>query len=278
MSKPLWLMMGSAFLFEPPPPAATAAPDEGVLTKSHQRCLFLTAKHTLAPWDHSKDASVMKIPEAFRKQRYVLPRLYRTTANHQKPIPEEYVDSSIVALHPHLDVAVLSVSLSSSFAAGKPDGPKVEENCKCTLTPCRDIFTSKLLLSAQEATPEVEGCTFFGFRGEGLLGKMDTFDASILQKLPPREREALLLELKEVEGKQAAAECPVTIVSARGAAQQTEPSSECYHGMSGGPLMRGNTCYGVLYGKHPDCPRHLGYTPTSDFYAWLQKVVNHLSS
>lgn len=316
MSTPLWLMMGTAFLITPPPPpgmthpatssssnkcdTGSASPAESVLQKVPTRHFLLTAKHTFAPWDHTKDAASMKIPEEFRKQRYVIARLYNTDAPHERALRNSYVHATLVASHPTLDVSLLSVSRTASFASPAPVGvgtaakpaasASLSENSSPTTTSlesspgpiaCGDVFKHALTLSpdASKRRTAESTASFFGFRGEGRLGQLDTFDASLLQKLPPKERDALLQDLKDVEGKQVASRCDVQILSHLGAATAAKPGEECYHGMSGCPLIvHENECGGILYGKHPDHPQHIGYIPTEDFYGWVQKVITNLSS
>lgn len=307
--------MGTAFLITPPPPPglttdygsggsvpSNSSTTEAVLQKVPTRYFFLTAKHTFAPWDHTKDAASMKIPEEFRKQRYVIARLYNTDPQHQRALRDSYVHATLVASHPTLDVSLLSVSRQASFACSPASSsvggvPQQKTETASTNTTsktpgssdtgfsgpvsCADVFREALTLSPHISQQRAEGntATFFGFRGEGRLGQLDTFDASLLQKLPPQERDALLQDLKDVEGKQVSSQCTVQILSHLGAAAAAKPGEECYHGMSGCPLIcPQNECGGILYGKHPDYPQHIGYIPTEDFYAWVQKVITNLSA
>lgn len=275
MSQPLWLMMGTAFHIQPPSfddlPATTTTAALEVIQSRHW---FLTAKHTFAPWDHTADAEKMKIPTDFRKQRYVVCRLYMHNNTH-RAIRDQHFQASLVASHPTLDVALLSIprstipiaATSSTTASATPAAGAGQPGPTSSLS-----LTSPLALS-DAAMERGSAGTFYGFRGEGMLGELNTFDSELLKKLTPQENEKLLNELKDVEGKQVSTRCDVTIESSDGAASCVG-DGRCFHGMSGCPLICGEKCGGILYGKHPDYPKEcIGYVPSEKFFAWVRSAI-----
>lgn len=327
MSVPLWLMMGTAFHIVPPPPLSLGgtadgtsmaihnpvASEPGAMAKVQTRHFFLTTKHTFLPWDHTKDASAMKIPVDFRKQRYVTGRIYgvstlmppkgvseeKTTAvslrdtgfsapssngssgppHCIRAIPNVFLHVSLVAVHPHLDVALLSVPLSVTFSSITSPTNKANEEGSPFIYPVK-LASQASANDASSPKPESSHrYCFGGYRAEGRLGELDTFDASLLGKLPALERASLVDELKDVAGKQIASYCKVNILNPLGAAASVD-GGKCYHGMSGSPLMdcERDECIGMLYGKHTEYPQHIGYIPVQDFYPWVQKVIAHIPS
>lgn len=337
MSQPLWLMMGTAFHIVPPLPCGTSIlqhSDEfsekahitnanscssgvadlqaGFIAKIQSRHFFLTTKHTFVPWHHTKDASTIKIPADFRKQRYVIGRIYQSILDpHRKgktsektqlnphwknstssscldsenssPVGcvrasrEAYLEVSLVATHPSLDVALLSVPVSATFSASSVC-TEVDREVPPFSSPVALDEKAGTATEALALTDSGDRYFFAGYRGEGQLGEIDTFDASLLTKLPAGERTSLLNDLKDVVGKQTASYCGVNILSPLGAATAIN-GGRCYHGMSGSPLMdrKKNQCIGILYGKHTQYPQHIGYLPVQDFYPWVQKVITHLT-
>lgn len=337
MSQPLWLMMGTAFHIEAPMPCGTSIPlhaDEfskkahitntsrysdstadlqaGTIAKIQSRHFFLTTKHTFVPWDHAKDPSAIKIPDDFRKQRYVIGRIYqpflkphpkgetaaKNELNHQwknstsfsfsdgensssaccvRASREAYLEVSLVATHPHLDVALLSLPLSSTFSPTSTFS-EADEEMPSFGFPVALEEKADTAIEASALTDNGGRYFFVGYRGEGRLGELDTFDSSLLKNLPAAEKMSLLSDLKDVVGKQVASYCGVNIVNPLGAATAIN-GGRCYHGMSGSPLMdrKKNQCIGILYGKHAEYPQQIGYLPVQDFYPWVQKVINHLS-
>ncbi|CCW72251.1 unnamed protein product [Phytomonas sp. Hart1] len=255
MSRPLWLMMGTAFKIEKTTTSLTAT--------SAERTFFLTAKHTFIPWSCSKAAASLKIPEAYRKSRYVVGRLY---AALDDTIPQHadapcFAEISLISSHPTLDVALLATQTFSS---------QLMERTIAQAPP--------LSLCPHEAMPgKGARCVINGFRGEGRLGELDTFDPDLLQKMAPKEREALLKELESVEGKQVAASTFVEVLDPLGMCHGVGDKNQCFHGMSGSPLLtfvdRQIMCFGVLYGKHPDFPHNIGFTPSSAILPWVQDAI-----
>lgn len=254
MSTPLWLMIGTAFPFQAQldgQPLAAGAPQ-----------LLLTAKHTFAPWDYAKDASQLKIPQDYRKLRYVVGRMYRPSSEGQA-VAADRVGLRLLSQHPTLDVAVLAVE-GAGREATPTSAPPV-------------VFDAPLTLSTSRL-PAASPGLILGYRGVGRLGEMDTLDASLLQRLPPAERDALLKELQDVEGKQVRAQTTVSILDEKGMCKGVGDQDRCFHGMSGGPLLTASgACAGVLYGHHPDAPGCLGYTPCAEFADWLAGVVQRVS-
>ncbi|KPA84435.1 hypothetical protein ABB37_02407 [Leptomonas pyrrhocoris] len=261
MSKPLWLMMGTAFPFETPS-SGSSSPQ-----------LLLTAKHTFAPWDYAKDASQMKIPADYRKLRFVVGCIYRPNEEGQS-VASEKVGLRLVSQHPQLDVAVVAVD-----DKGDVKTPSVTTAATATMasSPSRAVFSSPLPLCTTRYPAAADGL-LLGYRGMERLGELDTLDPSLLQRLSPGERDALLVDLQDIEGKQIRASTTVSILDERGMCKGTGDRATCFHGMSGGPLLTtSGTCAGVLYGHHPDAPGCLGYTPCADFAEWLAGVVQRVS-
>lgn len=254
MSQPLWLMMGTAFRFQTPAMARAAAPPP---------TLLLTAKHTFAPWDFAKDASQLKIPKEFQKLRFVIGRLY-STDDAGNAVGASAVGLRLLAQHPNLDVALLAVEAQTPSRATA--GPSAAQ-----------LFADEpLRLCAAPYAAGSDGI-FVGFRGLGRLGELDTLDPSLLQRLPPHERDALLKELQSVEGKQTRATTSVAVLDAKGLCRGVGDLATCYHGMSGCPLLTtSGECAGVLYGHHPDAPGCVGYTPCPDFSQWLDGEVERV--
>eukprot|EP00796_Vickermania_ingenoplastis_P010652 gene10652-7399_t len=269
MSRPLWLMLGTAVHIAPPPPPGVSDEDVAALESSTNalcrdpsRLFFLTTKHTFAPWDHVKDPAEMKVPVEFRKQRYVVSRMYDVDEDTHRACRERYVMATLLASHPTLDIAVLSVLRDAPYS-GASSGDVVTANSRMAGSSMRLM---------PDAPPADHSASFLGFRAEGRLGQLDTLDPSLLQTLPPQEREKLLKDLQDVEGRQIWTECRISVLSHLGAAACQE-GGECYHGMSGSPLVVNGMCGGILYGKHPDYPHHMGYTPICEVYSWLQQVL-----
>lgn len=338
MSEPLWLMMGTAFQIVPPPLLSPITPsivpfssDKGVggrlisygnptneersitLTWNPARHYFLTTKHTFLPWNHSKDASAIKIPVDCRKQRYVIGRIYNisvppltnggireeSTASDSfrtsgvctvpcgpisssshcvRAIPKEFLTVSLIATHPHLDVALLSAPISATFTPSSSSSSGLQQ-VSCFQSPL--VLSSNVSPNGTSSSWRAKSGSFgfVGYRAEGQLGELDTFDATLLERLTVQERTTLMNELKNVEGKQVGSYCKVKILSTLGAAAAVD-GGKCYHGMSGSPLIdwEKNECIGILYGKHTEYPQHIGYTPVQDFYPWVKKVIAHIPS
>lgn len=265
MSKPLWLMMGTAFPFQ--------LPCSGGATDAVPQ-LLLTAKHTFAPWDYAKDASQLKIPEDYRKLRFVVGRMYRPNEEGQS-VAAQAVGLRLLSQHPTLDVAVLAVDTVGDAAGGSPT---TASSAASSPASSAVVFESALPLCTTTRYPAASHGCLLGYRGVGRLGELDTLDASLLQRLPPSEREALLKDLQDIEGKQIRAETTVSVLDEKGMCKGTGDQEKCFHGMSGGPLITtSGVCAGVLYGQHPDATGCLGYTPCLDFADWLSGVVHRIA-
>ncbi|ORC87275.1 uncharacterized protein TM35_000232460 [Trypanosoma theileri] len=274
MSQPLWLMMGTAFLLR-----------TGHAAGGNRR-FFLSAKHTFAPWEYLGSPDKLKIPEAYRKTRFVIGRLYLTDCKG-KAMATSAAELQLVALHPTLDVALLalrapppSLSLSSSLsssspissssslsspAAGDSKGPESDVHVAVER---RAALTGGGLTLSPSDPQKGDVCVVRGYGGVGPLGLLDTTDPELLQRLPAAQRDELLAALKCVEGQQVAATAAVEVLHASGICRATH--GRCYHGMSGGPvLVNDEMCGGILYGKHAEHTEHLGYTPAHSFSEWL---------
>ncbi|KAG5469597.1 hypothetical protein LSCM1_02828 [Leishmania martiniquensis] len=260
MSKPLWLMMGTAFTFRIP---GMAEPARGQ-PEAMMPPLLLAAKHSFAPWDYTKDASQLKIPDEYRKLRFVVSRMYRTDAGG-RAVAADAASLRLLSQHPSQDVALLVA-----------DGVRwTAPHCANTESPtCTSAWSYGPLPLRQEPYPATSDGLLIGFRGLGTLGELDTLDPSVLQRLPSQERDALLRNLQDVEGKQMRTTTTVSVLDARGMCKGVGDLATCYHGMSGGPLITtAGECAGVLYGHHPDAPGCIGYTPCAYFSGWLEEEI-----
>lgn len=259
MAKPLWLMMGTAFTFQTHEMVEAACGQPAA-----QSSLLLTAKHSFSPWGYTKDASQLKIPKEYQKLRFVIGRAYRTDADG-RAVATDAVGLRLLAQHPIHDVALLGVDAPSWKLL----------QCATDDSPARPLDLAHAALPlCKEPYPAASDGLLIGFRGVGRLGELDTLDPSVLQRLPPHERDALLKDLQDVEGKQRRATTTVSILDARGMCKGVGDLATCYHGMSGGPLVTTTgQCAGVLYGHHPDAPGCIGYTPCADFAGWLEEEV-----
>nr|CCC89572.1 unnamed protein product [Trypanosoma congolense IL3000] len=125
MSQPLWLMMGTAFLVRVPGGVHLGGPTfndsayAGNLNCGTRRVL-LTAKHTFVPWKYT-DPQKLKIPEEFRKTRFVIGRLYLPD-DEGRAVGSRTVDLQLMALHPSLDIALVAVRPTSPPLQGLPAG------------------------------------------------------------------------------------------------------------------------------------------------------------
>ncbi|RNF12721.1 putative serine protease PepD [Trypanosoma conorhini] len=255
MSQPLWLMMGTAFLLQ----AAHGTAASG-------RQFLLSAKHTFAPWQFIADPTRLKIPEEYRKTRFVVVRLYLPD-DAGRAIAGSKVDLRLVALHPSLDVALLALNFAAAASSGKSEPNAHAEEVRRLA----ETVGGGLALSA--ADPAVgDSCLVSGYRGVGSLGLLDTADPDLLRRLSAAQRDELLAKLKCVEGEQVAVTSRVEVLHASGMCRATQ--GRCYHGMSGAPvLVNGYTCGGVLYGKHTEHAGYLGYTPARSLDAWVRRTV-----
>lgn len=279
MSQPLWLMMGTAFLVNVSRrtgaaacPFGSADASDGVDSSAHKRRRFLlTAKHTFVPWQFT-DPQRLKVPEEYRRTRFVIGRLY-IPDSEGKAVASLSVDLKLVAMHPTADVAVLVAKVPTSVAsvaAGTASRSAVSErfDAHAELERRANAVGGGLTL-APEDPQKGSVCSVAGYRGTGLLGKLDTFDPDLLDRLSETERGQLLSSLRCVEGQQEAAVARVKIFHSKGMCRAEEGS--CFHGMSGAPVLTDEkTCGGVLYGKHPDDANSVGYVPVRSFdgFVW----------
>ena len=109
MSRPAWLSLGTAFLVEPPTPQ---------LDERTRGMALLTAAHTVLPWAYldAKASRELKLPEEFRKSRYVVGRVYLPDAEGNAQRGAWY-PVKLSALHPTLDVGLLSMGAPSAVPA-----------------------------------------------------------------------------------------------------------------------------------------------------------------
>ncbi|KAG5495278.1 hypothetical protein JKF63_02344 [Porcisia hertigi] len=260
MSEPLWLMMGTAFTFRAPE-VIEAAPGQPATPQS---LLLLTAKHTLTPWDYTKDASQLKIPKEYQKLRFVIGRVYQTDA-HGRAVAKNATNARFVAHHPSLDVALLAVDVTSRAA---------QQCARVNSWGATLGLPNRTLSLCENLYPAGSDGLLIGYRGIGRLGELDTLDPSVLQRLSPHERDALLKDMQNVEGKQTQVTTTISILDPQGMCKGVGDLATCYHGMSGGPLLTTDgKCAGVLYGHHPDAPGCIGYTPCASFEDWLKEEV-----
>lgn len=274
MSTPLWLMMGTAFLIE--------APTEALRRRAPH--LLLTSAHTFQPWSYMTDPTKLKIPNEYRKPRYVIGRAFLYDAVGTVQGTDRF-QLALSAVHPTLDIALLAMH-------------GVDSDAFTTLAKQRSALHRWKL--AEEDPAIGRSVTIAGFRGRGQLGELDTSDPHTLEKLSPADREALLLDMKAVEGKQEGCVAGLSVVR-RGVALPTHRT--CYNGMSGAPCVSSlpstiqdsqnsnnkeeAVVVGALYGKlgfhdgliqPPPPPRPLsekdliGYIPSSAIVEWLKTL------
>lgn len=249
-SKPLWMMMGTAFKIS----CAHHSHDPNSLYGGN-RTHFLTAKHTFAPWQYTQDPESLKIPHKFRKLRFVTCRMYLPSTDGGACV-NAYASVQLSSIHPTDDIAVLSISNTHLDAVHFCAAPALQ-----------------LSYSTRDYEKGSRG-TIVGYRGVGKLGELDTFSPSLLQSLPPEEQEALLKDLQDVEGKQELAQTDVEILDPKGMCHGVPPQASCYHGMSGAPLVTANGAVaGILSGKHPDFPENIAFVPASGVIDWLRALA-----
>ncbi|KAG8344919.1 hypothetical protein TRVL_04257 [Trypanosoma vivax] len=287
MSRPLWLMMGTAFLLrfprKAPHPAAENIPISGsdplagdascnvVGDSTVTRHFLLTAKHTFVPWMYVADPKRLKVPEEYRKIRFVVGRLYLPSAEG-RALASHAMELQLVAVHPTMDVALLSVKepqkhIAEASVSSGGNGFDVFSEFK------RRVESAEGGLDfAAENPKKGDKCLITGYRGVGKLGLLDTFDPDLLQQVSEVERNELLEAMRHAEGKQESATTTVEVLDSTGMCRTVVGC--CYHGMSGAPvLVKDNTCGGVLYGKHPDHHAGIGYVPVCGIIDWVLGAV-----
>ena len=251
MSKPAWLMLGTCFLIEPP--------TERLKLKAP--LVFLTAAHTFLPWKYmpEKDSAELKIPLEFRKPRFTIGKIYladelgSACAGQHFPI-------SLTAVHPTLDVALLTMS-------------SIDGDAFSAQANRRSLLARYELL--EDDPPTGSQLCVTGFRGRGKLGEVDTSAHQTVSSLAKGEQEALLRDMSNVEGKQDLTSSGLSVVG-RGVASYTH--ALCFSGMSGSPVLLTsgeNKCAGVLYGKTkmPGGAEAVGYIPSSAVLDWCRTTV-----
>lgn len=258
MSHPLWLMLGTCFMIEAPRYQRERAP-----------YVFLTAAHTFVPWNFMSGGSekALKIPVEFRKSRFVVGTLFGFDPQTFVANPAQRFQLKLVALHPTLDVAMLSMSGADSdaFAA---------------LMKRQQQPDHRFVVSATDAavSDESDAVVCCGFRGSGVLGETDTLDADVINRMSKDDQAALMKELQSVEGKQQGTASGLRAVR-RGVGRLTH--GKCFNGMSGAPMQQSTdskSCVGILYGlAHfgkqagtfpPDESDYVGYVPSSAIFDW----------
>ncbi|CUG84753.1 Hypothetical protein, putative [Bodo saltans] len=273
MSRPLWLMMGTCFLVD-----TSDIPTTSWAKKSP--FVFLTSSHTFLPWQWMPDPSALKIPEDYRKARYITGRLMMADTSSGRAVATHTYTVSPLRFHPTLDVCALSMSGAESDAFRTLLKQRQQEKY-FTLSPTDAAQGTSIVVS--------------GYRGIGRLGELDTLDASVLSKLSKEDQASLLAELQNVEGKQEFNACGLR-VARKGVAVTTH--GLCYNGMSGAPaqlsslnatsglggdggMERRGVCDGVLYGyahqhekedAYPAEERgYIGYVPSTAILDWLRE-------
>lgn len=233
-------MLGTAFVIAPP------------IDLPHTT-VMLTAKHTFLPWMFVDQTEKVKIPEEYRKIRYVVGKVYDPLTLGTKELVSEEV--RVVSTHPTLDAALLVVRSSRVLN-----------------------FNSADRLQLNYGTVEARSAEIVGFRGEGVLGEMDTLNSRLLEKLPAEERNRLLKLMENVEGRQVETRANVEIITSDGMCKGMSTKDRCFHGMSGAPLVTSGRCVGILYGKHPEAQENYGFVPLKPLEGWIAENALRLSN
>lgn len=263
MSQPLWLMMGSCFLLN----TQKLSKHPTSIWPKKAPFVFLSSAHTFLPWKWMSDSSQLKIPEDFRKARFVVAQLFMFNS-HGSSVAAHKFSLSVSLFHPELDVCVCTMNGAESDAFRTII---CERGAERYYDLNRDELSSSSIATAT------------GFRGNGLLGELDSMDSSLLQKLSTSEREHLIKEMQSVEGKQSGCTAGLRVVR-RGVAAVTH--NRCFNGMSGAPIsvcgdcIPSTNCDGVLYGRaHYRSPPEsvpyeekdfIGYIPSTSILQWLE--------
>ncbi len=253
MQKPAWLMLGTCFLITPP--------TERLRNKAP--LIFLTSAHTFLPWQFmpEKDSAELKIPVEFRKPRFTVGRVFLAD-ELGSACPGQRFPISLMAVHPTLDVALLTMS-------------SVDGDAFATQASTRGLLERFEL--CEEDPPVGAQLCVTGYRGRGLLGEVDSTTHSSVSGMTKEQQEVLMREMASVEGKQDATSSGL-VVAARGVGVYTH--ALCYSGMSGSPVLpttgRDRRCVGVLYGKAPQRDQSgvaiagVGYIPSSAVLEWCR--------
>ncbi|EPY41429.1 hypothetical protein AGDE_02495 [Angomonas deanei] len=144
-------------------------------------------------------------------------------------------------------------------------------------TSFRHVQVNEVALSLNPSyLPKGSPVLIYGFRGNGQLGELDTLDAGVLDSLPEEERKQFLASLENVEGKQSGALCSALVVDPRGMCKGVSDVDQCFHGMSGSPLLSADhlSTGGILYGKHASCETNIGYVPSKEIVDWLKGALS----
>jgi hypothetical protein len=270
MKAPQWLMMGTCF--------ALSMGSIGVRAEK-SKVFFLTSAHTFLPWAHMKSAAELKIPLEFRKPRFVIGRVFLPMGHLDGSRAVErrlWYSAALSAVHPSLDVALLSATAAAPPASGAALLPSSAQTLE--LAARHFDWWQEYSLDASDPA-EGAAVETLGFRGLGVLGEIDTLDATLLQTLSKPQQDALVQELREVEGKQ-----QLTVASGavarRGVAVIT--AGRCWNGMSGAPFVingRTASACGVLYGNCAEVDslhgneQCIGFIPSSAVVSWIRGIL-----
>lgn len=250
MAKPLWLMMGSCFMVAPP------------TERIRQRApiTFLTSAHTFLPWHFVKDPKELKIPDEFRRPRYVVARLFMFD-EHGAVLSGQWFPLTFSAVNKDRDMALLTMA------------PR-DYDAFVTAAKSRGLLKEFALMKE----PLFDGSvTITGYRAQGMLGTLDTLDPGAMKGFSKEQQEALLKEMEHPEGKQEATTCGMKTTDVRGIGVLTH--GRAYNGMSGAPVLptadggRGADCCGILAGHAEGRPRgHISFVPSDDVLQWCDSL------
>jgi len=241
-----WLMIGTCFLIEPP----TAE------IRNRAPAIFLTAAHTFIPWKYSSNPAELKIPADFRKPRYCTGNICLYDGDGRSSNTEKFA-VHLAAVHPTLDVALLTLSL---------------QDCDAFLSRVyqRQLWHCFRLMPASCPFPIGSPVTITGFRGRGRIGELDTLNEEVVKRLSKEDQAALLREMTPIEGKQDGVSCGLC-VTGTGVAQQTH--FQCYNGMSGAPVQHSTDkrlAIGVITKKMGQ--NSVGFETSTDILNWCETL------
>lgn len=251
MSKPVWLMTGTAFIVKPV--------TERMANKAPLS--FLTACHTFAPWKFVKPgpaADSIKIPPEYRRERYVHGRVFLFDENGSS-VAGRSVPVNLSAVHPSHDIALLTL-------------PPAE--CDVFLRWIKERGIDRRFELADAAPGET--VTVTGFRGRGVLGDVTLSKLEEYKSWPKEKVEAMMKEMQVIEGKQDAFTYAVKIDSPNGGESM---HGRGFSGMSGAPLLnKRDQCTGMLLGvgnsvdTDPNEMNRTQFVPASTIREWCESL------
>lgn len=256
MNAPQWLMMGSCFAIDPDKFA-------GPRSKQFSHC-FLTAAHTMGPW---RIHPQITIPEEYRRHRFVQGKvmMYDEFGNIDTA---KTVEVSLSAVHPTLDVALLTI----------PNADEAQRFDK--LAKANELNQFKSLGTSARG----DVLYLNGFRGRGSFGQVTgEEDIERMKRLTEAERAKVEREMSRAVGQQD----PVsTTLVALNDHQGVVTHGKVGAGMSGAPcLLRSDVsvAVGILcsavplkelpVGDKPDpTKQYISFVPMAPIAQWLDEL------